>query len=42
MTDFNEALTLLVVCQRSIVEHDGVVHEEIDAADFRMRVSRDM
>lgn len=29
MTHFNEALALLVVCQRSMVEHDDVVHEEI-------------
>ncbi len=62
MTHFNEALALLVVCQRSMVGHDDVVHdavheeivirtaiakfrdvyEEIDAADFRMYVSRDM
>ena len=28
-THFNEALALLVVCQRSMVENDSAVHEEI-------------
>lgn len=61
MTHFNEALALLVVCQRSMLENNDVVHdavheeivlrtaiakfrdvyEEIDAADLRMRDSRD-
>jgi hypothetical protein len=63
MTHFNEALALLVVCQRSMLEndddegvHDAVheeivlraaiakfrdVYDEIDAADFRMRLSPD-
>jgi hypothetical protein len=61
MTHFNEALALLVVCQRSMVPDDDGVHdavheeivlrtaiakfrdvyEEIDRADFRMRVSQD-
>ena len=29
MTHFNEALALLVVCQRSMVENDGVVHDSV-------------
>jgi hypothetical protein len=63
MNHFNEALALLVVCQRSMEQNDGVVlhdsvheelvigtaiakfkavYEEIDEADSRMYVSRDM
>jgi hypothetical protein len=29
MTHFNEALALLVVCQRSMAEHDDVVHDSV-------------
>jgi hypothetical protein len=29
MTHFNEALALLVVCQRSLVEHDDEIHDAV-------------
>jgi hypothetical protein len=29
MTHFHEALALLVVCQRSMIENDGVVHDAV-------------